>query len=74
MCLLPLAKSLSPTSLLGTAAGLTSFVVIEETIGRLQRGYCPPEGDTREDYQDGVPVDDSKKGDAQNEGVQVDGR
>ncbi|KAG8738892.1 hypothetical protein FRC10_006409 [Ceratobasidium sp. 414] len=35
---LPLAKNLSPLNMLGTSAGLTSFLVIEETYGKLRRG------------------------------------
>ncbi|KAG9075097.1 hypothetical protein FRC06_010268 [Ceratobasidium sp. 370] len=35
---LPLAKNLSPLNVLGTSAGLTSFLVVEETYGKLRRG------------------------------------
>jgi len=35
---LPLAESLTPLKLMGTCAGLTSFLVIEETYGKLLRG------------------------------------
>ncbi|KAG9106737.1 hypothetical protein FRC07_008752, partial [Ceratobasidium sp. 392] len=35
---LPLAKSLSPLNMLGTSAGLTGFLVVEETYGKLRRG------------------------------------
>ncbi|KAG9088493.1 hypothetical protein FS749_002127 [Ceratobasidium sp. UAMH 11750] len=35
---LPLAKTLSPLNVLGTSAGLTSILVIEETYGKLRRG------------------------------------
>ncbi|KAF8672052.1 Bacterial low temperature requirement A protein (LtrA) [Rhizoctonia solani] len=37
MILLPLSD-LSPLNLLGTSAGLTSFLVVEETYGKLRRG------------------------------------
>ncbi|QRV83039.1 low temperature requirement protein LtrA [Ceratobasidium sp. AG-Ba] len=35
---LPLAKTLTPLKVLGISAGLTSFLVIEETYGKLRRG------------------------------------
>ncbi|KAG8748183.1 hypothetical protein FRC12_013902 [Ceratobasidium sp. 428] len=35
---LPLAKSLSPLNMLGASAGLTGFLVVEETYGKLRRG------------------------------------
>lgn len=39
-CCLPLSSTLanSPLKMLGTCAGLTSFLVIEETYGKLARG------------------------------------
>jgi hypothetical protein len=36
MCLLPLANNLSSTALVGTAARLTSFLVVEETVGKVR--------------------------------------
>jgi hypothetical protein len=35
---IPLARGLSPLELMGIGAGLTSFLVIEETYGKLLRG------------------------------------
>lgn len=35
---LPLAHNLSPMNMLGTSAGLTGFLVVEETYGKLHRG------------------------------------
>lgn len=35
---LPLAHDLSPAHLLGICAGLTGFLVLEETYGKLHRG------------------------------------
>ncbi|CCO36216.1 hypothetical protein RSOLAG1IB_08478 [Rhizoctonia solani AG-1 IB] len=62
MILLPLSD-LSPLNLLGTSAGLTSFLVVEETYGKLRRGepLAKPSAaeqdviDAREHSTDGRP-------------------
>ncbi|KAG8718215.1 hypothetical protein FRC08_005709 [Ceratobasidium sp. 394] len=50
---LPLAKNRSPLNVLGTSAGLTSSLVIEETYGKLRRGepLAKPSG-TKQDVID----------------------
>ncbi|KAG8708270.1 hypothetical protein FRC08_018982 [Ceratobasidium sp. 394] len=52
---LPLAKNLSLLNVLGTSAGLTSFLVIEETYGKLRRGepLAKPSG-TEQDVIDAM--------------------
>ena len=41
MACLPLSK-LTPLEMMGTCAGLTTFLVIEETYGKLHRGKRGP--------------------------------
>lgn len=52
MTCLPLATSLSPLELLGTTAGLTTFLVVEETFGKLHRGEWPHSEQDMEDSPD----------------------
>jgi hypothetical protein len=77
MCLLPLAKNLSSTALVGIAAGATTFLIIEETIGKLEKGGGSVDGGDADEsggVDEGIPVDDDDDGPPtlQDEGVQAD--
>ncbi|CCA67754.1 hypothetical protein PIIN_01578 [Serendipita indica DSM 11827] len=54
MCCLPLSK-LSPLELMGSCAGLTTFLVVEETYGKLHRGKKGPTSEPDDVPRTGSP-------------------
>jgi hypothetical protein len=83
MACLPLAESLSPLRMLGTCAGLTSFLVVEECYGKLLRAETLSKPNAREEdvavahrleNDDIVEVDPSRDGYGSPDDVEGDKR